>query len=115
MDSFVKEYVDKLNSEEQKYFYAFRTMIYEVFPDVEERLFAKQPYYSLPTTEKITFHERKAIILNFFRDHMNVFALGNSLFENQLNYQFTKKHTMQIYFSEVLDEAILKQLIQCSL
>lgn len=115
MDKLVEEYVNQLNSDEQEYFYAFRKMIYEVFPNVEERLFAKQPYYSLPTTEKITFHERKAIIMNFFRDHMNVFALANAQYENQLHYKFTNKHTMQIYFPENLDSTLLKQLIRDSL
>lgn len=115
MDTLVEEYVNQLNAEEQRYFHSFREMIYEVFPNAEERLFAKQPYYSLPTKEKITFHERKAIIMNFFKDHMNVFALGNEVYQNQLKYKFTKKHTMQIYFTEKLDIIVLKQLIKDSL
>ncbi len=50
-------------------------------------------------------------MLAFFKDHVNIFTSKNKDYRHLLSmYQFTEKHTLQIYFDQKLMDETLKHL-----
>ncbi len=97
-------YRSSLNEDGKKVFDQLINFIHRASFDVKEMLFVKNPYFYIPKYEHLKPHHRPSIMLVFFKDHVNIFTQSNSAYETILTmYHFTEKHTMQIYFEDVLD------------
>jgi len=109
----LEAYLKSLDPQQKQLHDVLRGLILQVYPEVLEVLFARQPYFYLPEHETIKFHHRPSIMLSFFGDHVNVFTLANRFYEEQLsNIKFTEKHTMQIRVDQHLDQETLKCLFR---
>ena len=51
----------------------------------------------------------------FYKDHVNIFAKATATYKDKLPYKFTKKDTLQIYYTDILYEKDLKCLFKDSL
>lgn len=109
-------YYEALSEQAKPYFRELRALIHEAHPDVRETLFASQPYFYLPKYETVKFHYRPSVMLTFFKDHLNLFALGNKKYEPELSlYKFTEKHTLQMYYTQPIQNDLLIALFKESL
>lgn len=112
----INEYIETFNSDAVNYYNNIKQVIINSDEHVKERLFAGQIAFYKEKTLKKTFHSSPVIVLAFFKDHVNVFASGNSIYKDSLPmYTFTEKDTMQIYYDTPLEEDILKKLFSESL
>ena len=112
----IETYKATLNPIEKTYFERLKSLIEAVYPEVMLVLFANQPYFYLREHETIKFHHRPSIMMAFFRDHVNLFSTANKDFIEQLSmYEMTKKHTLQIYLNQPLEEDVLEALFKESL
>lgn len=112
LDNFQKA----LNSDQNKMFNSIRKLIHQAYPNVQETIFVKQPYFYLSEYESINFHKRPSIMMSFFGDHVNIFAQANKRYEKVLkNHHFTEKHNMQIRLGQSLEEELLLSLFKDSL
>lgn len=110
------EYLNQLNVDQKRIHDHLKSLIVRVYPDIQETLFAKQPYFYLTKHENIKFHHRPSIMLSFFGDHVNVFSLANQAYREDLpDYGFTDKNTMQIKLSQDLNEEVLSRLFRDAL
>lgn len=112
----IEEYIQSLSEVEQSFYFKLKSLIESVYPDINIVLFAKQPYFYLEKHASINFHRRPSIMMAFFKDHVNIFSTANESFEKMLPmYKFTEKHTLQLYFNQVLQVNELKDLFYESL
>jgi len=112
----LETYLNSLNPNQRQMHDSIKALIQSVYPEVEEVLFARQPYFYIAQYETVKFHERPSIMLSFFGDHVNVFATSNRYYQDQLKeYVFTEKHTMQIRLDQTLRADILKLVFKESL
>lgn len=109
-------YVASLSKEQQSIYHQLVALLRDVYPVVEETLFAKQPYFYLKEHESIKFHNRPSVMMTFFNDHVNIFTVANQAHQMRLStYQFTAKHTLQIRLNQALDADALKALFSDAL
>jgi len=109
----LETYLSTLNPNQRAMHDSIKGLIQSVYPEIQEVLFARQPYFYLAQYENVKFHERPSIMLSFFGDHVNVFATSNRYYQDQLKeYVFTEKHTMQIRLDQTLKADILKQVFR---
>ncbi len=109
-------YQKTLNLDQKKMFDSIRKLIHQAYPNVQETIFVKQPYFFLSEYASISFHKRPSIMLSFFGDHVNVFAQANKRYEEKLkDYHFTEKHNLQIRLNQSLEETLLISLFKDSL
>lgn len=107
----IDEYLLTMTSAQKSMFDMIEMMIKESYPDVCLTLFARQPLFYLKRFETIKPHYRPSVMLAFFKDHVNIFTTKNKDYRDSLSmYQFTDKHTLQIYFDQELMNEILKHL-----
>jgi len=112
----LSDYLNQLHPDQRKIHDQLKTLIQRSHPDVLEILFVRQPYFYLAIHEHISFHRRPSIMLSFFGDHVNVFALPNKVYKDQLqDYGFTDKNTMQIKLNQTLNEDVLCRLFSDAL
>jgi len=112
----LSDYAELLSEQGKVYFTELTALIHEADPEVRATLFVHQPYFYAPRYETVKFHHRPSVMLTFFRDHVNIFALGNRKYEPQLSdYRFTEKHTMQIRYNQPLLHDLLVSLLKDSL
>jgi hypothetical protein len=112
----VDDFRKTLNTDQTKMFDAIRKLIHQAYPNVQETIFVKQPYFYLYENESINFHKRPSIMMSFYGNHVNIFAQANKKYENTLkNYRFTEKHNMQIRLGQSLEEEALLSVFKDSL
>lgn len=107
----IDEYLLAMTNEQKNMFNSIEKLIKVSYPDVCLSLFARQPLFYLKKFETMKPHYRPSVMLAFFKDHVNIFTTKNQAYQNLLtSYQFTEKHTLQIYFDQKLMDETLKQL-----
>ncbi len=112
----IDQYIQALNPIQQQYAISLRRMVHEAVPTVHEMIFVSVPAYYIPIEGETSFHKMPMIMMIFFPDHVNLFAGGNSFYQNELSiYKMTKKHTLQIYYQIPLLEDVLKKVFEKSL
>ena len=112
----IDQFIQLLNPIQQTYAITLRRLIHEAVPTVQEMIFASVPAYYIPIEGETSFHKMPMIMMNFFPDHLNLFAAGNSLYQTELFiYKMTKKHTLQIDYHTPLLEEVLRSVFLVSL
>jgi hypothetical protein len=107
----LEEYIDTLNSDAKQFYKQLRDFILKLDDNIQERLFAGQVAYYIEKHLKRTFHESPVIVLSFYSDHVNVFAMANLKYKELLKeYKFTSKGTLQIYYDKELNNRHLPSL-----
>ena len=110
------EYIATFSPDALRCYHDIKSIVMNSEEDVQERLFAGQVAFYVEATLKHTFHSSPVIVMAFFATHVNVFALANVTFKEQLPlYKFTDKGTMQIPYNVPLNKAILQDLFAASL
>ena len=112
----LEEYVNTFTQDALKYYNEFVSIMDDLDLDVKVRLFAGQVAFFVEENLGRTFHSSPVVVMAFYKDHVNVFALANLKYEDKLpENKFTVKGTMQISYKTALNKEILSRLFNDSL
>ena len=112
----LQEYIDTFNIDALDCYNHLIKIIDSIDLDIKQRLFAGQIAFYVESNLNKTFHSSPIIVMNFFKDHVNIFAKANVHYVNKLKiYTFTEKNTLQISYSNKLEKDILYNLFKESL
>lgn len=107
----LEDYLATLNEEALNLYARLKQFVMSLDDEIEERLFAGQVAFYKEATLSKTFHESPVIVMSFYNDHVNVFAMANLKYKAVLpEYKFTSKGTMQIYYHQRLNHTHLAPL-----
>ena len=112
----LEEHYNSLNDTGKRMYDELKALINQSQPNVIETLFVSNPYFYLKQYEHMKPHYRPSIILVFYKDHVNIFALGVKSLRKELNmYKISDKDTLQIYYDQLLLNDVCISLFKNSL
>ena len=112
----LQDYIDTFNIEALDCYNQLIRIINSIDLNVKQKLFAGQIAFYVESNLNKTLHNSPIIIMNFFKDHVNIFAKANIHYINILStYKFTEKNTLQISYAKKLEKDVLYNLFMESL
>ena len=114
--SSLQMYIEHLNPLQQKAYFELEGMLKSIDPEICAILFVKQPYFYVSKYSSIKPHHRPSVMLSFFNDHVNIFALAIRNYQMELSsYKVTPKHTLQLTLTQEFPHAVLLKIFRESL
>jgi hypothetical protein len=112
----LEEHYNSLNDTGKRMYDQLNALINQSQSNVIETLFVSNPYFYLKQYEHMKPHFRPSIVLVFYKDHVNIFALGVKALRKELNmYKISDKDTLQIYYDQLLLNDVCISLFKNSL
>ena len=112
----LEEHYNSLNDTGKRMYDELKALINQSQSNVIETLFVSNPYFYLKQYEDMKPHYRPSIVLVFYKDHVNIFALGVKALRKELNmYKISDKDTLQIYYDQLLLNDVCISLFKNSL